>query len=167
MAMPAPARRSRAPTLACTAALAALAGSLLAGCGGCPADSTAVLGPTREPLAQGTRVFSHKGVAHLEFDQAIVRLKELDRSKTARYCGQRLAAAEGVDDAAIVADVGRQLGNGWLPAEKIALSADMRIYRWQSQCSARFYALAVHGQLRQGGDAPPLRPMVSMYPCGG
>ncbi|RRD56001.1 hypothetical protein EII20_12910 [Comamonadaceae bacterium OH2545_COT-014] len=150
-------------------AVAACASALLAACNNCPADSAAVLSATREPLAEGTRVFSHAGAASVDFDNAIARLKELDRGQPrghTRYCGQRLAAEEGVSDAAIVADLSRQLGQGWLAAEEVASSAGTRIYRWQSQCSARFYALVAHQRLQREGDGAGFRPLVSMYVCG-
>lgn len=148
---------------------AACASALLAACNNCPADSAAVLSATREPLAGGTRVFSHAGAASVDFDNAIARLKELDRGQPrghTRYCGQRLAAEEGVSDAAIVADLSRQLGQEWLAAEEVPSSAGTRIYRWQSRCSARFYALVAHQRPQRDGNGVGFRPLVSMYACG-
>lgn len=144
--------------------MAALA--LLGGCG-CPADSTQVLGPTREPLAAGTREFAHQGERVVAFGSAVAQLKALDQGTDRRYCGKRLAAAPGVGDAAIVADLSRQLGAGWRPAEALAHApAGLKIYRWQSECSPRFYALMVEQQALPVAGGEPLRLLSSMYACG-
>lgn len=150
------------------AALLAGAMVLLAGCGDCAADSDRVLSDTREPLAAGTRPFSHTGTGSLGFDGAIVRLKELDRGKSARYCGNRFAAEPGLSDAAMVADLSRQLGAGWGAVQEVpATQTSVKIYRWQSDCSKRFYAVMAHGAPMHGADGQALRPLVTMYPCGG
>ena len=140
--------------------------ALLSACG-CPADDTRVLSDTREPLAAGTRVFSHEGPTSLVFDSGLARLKELDQGAKRRYCGQRMAAQAGVTDADIVADVSRQLGQGWGPAQPVtAPQSSIKIYRWQSECSARFYALVAHQGVQRTVGGEDFRPMVSLYGCG-
>ena len=140
--------------------------TLLTGCG-CPADSTAVLSDSREPLATGTRLFSHAGPETVDFNLAAVRLRDDDSKRPRRYCGRNMVAEEGVTDAAIVADIGRQLGEGWRAAEEVPYAnSKLKIYRWQSACSARFYALTIYSIVPPGPLRLSYRPMSSMYPCG-
>lgn len=139
---------------------------LLAACQ-CPPDSSDVLSRTREPKAAGTIEFTDFRELGVVFDNAAVRLAELNRGKKGGYCGRRFAAEGGVSDSAIVADLTRQLGPGWLAPEVVASAQSaVKIYRWQSQCSARFYALVTYQDTLVGDGGRTLRPMETVYACG-
>lgn len=93
------------------------------------------------------------------FDAAIGHLKELDGGNAGRYCGQRLAAEAGATDDALVADLSHQLGAGWRAAEEIPASQGVvRTYRWQNECSARFYGLIAYQQLQRAAGGTEYRP---------
>ena len=140
----------------------------LTACGECPADGTSVRSDTREPLADGTRAFAHQGATSLIFDGAVARLKELDQGQKRGYCGQRLAAEGDVSDARIVADLSKQLGAGWRAVEEVRASQPaIKIYRWQSECSKRFYALIANQTALRAAEGQDFRPLVTLYGCSG
>lgn len=126
-----------------------------------------MLNRTREPVAAGTFEFSDFRELGVVFDNAAVRVAELNQGRKKDYCGRRFAAGQGVSDAAMLADISRQLGAGWQAPETVPNPASaITIYRWQSQCSARFYALLAYPSMQTSVTGEAFRPMESMYACG-
>ncbi|MFT4193698.1 hypothetical protein [Ottowia sp.] len=120
-------------------------------------------------LPADARVFAHQDESSLLFDQAVIRLKERDAAAGGKgaYSGQRLAAAAGVKDAEIVADLSRQLGSEWQRAAEVATgNASMKIYLWEKAGAKpqRFYALIAYQRALKATDGTVYRPLQTMYP---
>lgn len=143
----------RTPRARLRSVVGALVVSILAV--GCSQPTT----PAGEVTPTAATIFASRDDATASLDNAVLRARETIESEGAQgpYSGDRLSVPPGVEDADLVSDVQRQLGDGWTRLDISSGRTTVNIYGWRA--GKQFYVLITSDEVLEATDGTRYRPL--------